>query len=166
MVKNTKGGKGAKSMARKSVASGDVSGFPLPSSDMEQFALVTKMYGPSCDVILNDGTNILCHIRNKFKGRNKSRNLISVGSLLLIGFRDWEPSTSRKNCDLLFVYDSSQKSSLEDRFVIPSSEPIHIHHDLLFDSNYTTTISHDDVHDQHPIPITLDYDYHNDFSSI
>jgi hypothetical protein len=119
MVKNTKGGKGAKSMARKSFAS-SASSFPVPTSDMEHLAIVSKMYGPSCDVILLDGTKLLCHIRNKFKGRHKSGNLILLGSILLIGYRDWEPETARKNCDLLFVYDNLQASSLADRFPIPA----------------------------------------------
>ena len=118
MVRNTKGGKGAKSMARKSTASSGT--YPIPTSDMEHFAVVSKMYGPSCDVILNDGSKLLCHIRNKFKGRHKSGNLISLGSILLIGFRDWESETNRKNCDLLFVYDNVQANSLADRFSLPT----------------------------------------------
>jgi hypothetical protein len=118
MVRNTKGGKGAKSMARKSF--GSVAAYPIPTSDMEHFAVVSNMYGPSCHVILNDGSKLLCHIRNKFKGRQKSGNLISIGSILLIGFRDWESDSNRKNCDLLFVYDNVQANSLADRFPIPS----------------------------------------------
>lgn len=118
MVRNTKGGKGAKSMARKSTASSGT--YPIPASDMEHFAIVSNMYGPSCDVILNDGSKLLCHIRNKFKGRHKSGNFISLGSILLIGYRDWESGTNRKNCDLLFVYDNVQANSLADRFTLPT----------------------------------------------
>jgi hypothetical protein len=136
MVKNTKGGKGAKSMARKSVASSGA-GFPVPTSDMEHLAVVNKMFGPSCDVLLLDGTKLLCHIRNKFKGRHKSGNLITIGSIVLIGYRDWEPDTARKNCDLLFVYDSLQASSLADRFVIPvlPSSTHSYSSDILFDNS-------------------------------
>lgn len=119
MVKNTKGGKGAKSMARKSVSGGAASGFPVPTSQFEQIAVVTQMFGPSCRVLLLDGTSLLCHIRNKFKGRRKSGNLVILGSILLVGLRDWEPDTARKNCDLLFVYDNVQAASLADRFDIP-----------------------------------------------
>jgi hypothetical protein len=141
MVRNTKGGKGAKSMARKSFAP-SASSFPVPTSDMEQLAVVSNMYGPSCDVILLDGTKLLCHIRNKFKGRHKSGNLILVGSILLIGFRDWEPETSRKNCDLLFVYDNLQASSLADRFAIPSIPDFasHATSDILFDNSSTNDL--------------------------
>ena len=139
MVRNTKGGKGAKSMARKSFASSGT--FPIPTSDMEQFAIVSKMYGPSCHVLLNDGSTILCHIRNKFKGRHKSANLISVGSIILIGFRDWESETNRKNADLLFVYDNVQANSLADRFTLPIIRDNYTNssYDILFDYSTTTT---------------------------
>ena len=152
MVRNTKGGKGAKSMARKSFAP-SASSFPVPTSDMEQLAVVSNMYGPSCHVILLDGTKLLCHIRNKFKGRHKSGNLILVGSILLIGYRDWEPDTARKNCDLLFVYDNLQASSLADRFAIPSIPDLASHptSEILFDNSstntdlHTTTVSYTDT---------------------
>jgi hypothetical protein len=141
MVKNTKGGKGAKSMARKSVASSGT-GFPIPTSDMEHLAVVNKMFGPSCEVLLLDGTKLLCHIRNKFKGRHKSGNLISIASIVLIGYRDWEPDSSRKNCDLLFVYDSLQASSLADRFSIPvlPSSSYSLVSDLLFDNSTSLSL--------------------------
>lgn len=144
MVRNTKGGKGAKSMARKST--GYSGTYPIPTSDMEHFAVVSKMYGPSCDVILLDGTILLCHIRNKFKGRHKSGNFISLGSILLIGFRDWESDSNRKNCDLLFVYDNTQANSLADRFslpTIPDTSRTSASTDILFDDSispsYDTT---------------------------
>ena len=134
MVRNTKGGKGAKSMARKSTTSSGT--YPVPTSDMEHFAVVSKMYGPSCDVILLDGSKLLCHIRNKFKGRHKSANLISLGSILLIGYRDWESDTNRKNCDLLFVYDNAQANSLAERFSLPTiSDNLYASHDILFDDS-------------------------------
>jgi hypothetical protein len=141
MVRNTKGGKGAKSMARKSTGSSGT--YPIPTSDMEHFAVVSKMYGPSCDVILLDGSKLLCHIRNKFKGRHKSGNLILLGSILLIGFRDWESETNRKNCDLLFVYDNVQANSLADRFAlptIPDTSRTSASNDILFDDSISNTI--------------------------
>jgi hypothetical protein len=89
---------------------------------MEHFAIVVKMFGPTCQVKLNDDSTLLCHIRNKFKGRHKSGNFIAVGSILLIGFREWESITDRKNCDLLFVYDSLQTQALSDVYTLPVSE--------------------------------------------
>jgi translation initiation factor IF-1 len=162
MVKNTKGGKGAKSMARKSTASGG-GGFPIPTCELEQIAIVSKMYGPACEVLLNDGTKLLCHIRNKFKGRHKSGNLIIVGSIVLVGYRDWEPDTARKNCDLLFVYDNLQASSLADRFSIPSiaSEYSTSSSDFVFD-NSTYDHSHDDTNTTNTTTLHTNND--NDFS--
>jgi hypothetical protein len=161
MVRNTKGGKGAKSMARKSVASGSSSGFPVPSSDMEHIAVVEHMFGPTCNVVLGDGSRILCHIRNKFKGRQKSRNLIRVGSILLIGYREWEKDTDRKNSDLLFVYDDLQASSLADRFFIPTIEPKSSHHDISFDNSDVITSDLSDNFPSHNA-ITTDTSYFDD----
>lgn len=148
MVKNLKGGKGAKSMARKSVSGGPV-GFPIPTCEFELLAVVTKMYGPTCDVLFLDGSQLLCHIRKKFKGRRKSGNMIIVGSILLVGLRDWEPDTARKNCDLLFVYDNLQAASLADRFTIPSlpSSIAATHSDIIFDANPSDYHATDDTAD-------------------
>jgi translation initiation factor IF-1 len=135
MVRNTKGGKGAKSMARKNTRPASTS-FPVPTNDLEHFAVVNKMYGPSCEVLLVDGTKLLCHIRNKFKGRHKSGNLVLVGSILLIGFREWESDTDRKNCDLLFVYDAQQTHAVADLYTLPSihaSDNVSGGNDIVFD---------------------------------
>ena len=161
MVRNTKGGKGAKSMARKSFGSAGT--FPIPDSDMEHFAVVSKMYGPSCDVILLDGSKLLCHIRNKFKGRHKSGNLISLGSILLIGYRDWESQTNRKNCDLLFVYDNAQANSLADRFAlptIPNTSHTSASNDILFDDSISNTIDTlISTPDSNPTTNTIAFDF-------
>jgi hypothetical protein len=170
MVKNTKGGKGAKSMARKSFTA-STADLPVPKSELELFAVVSKIYGPTCDVLLHDGTQLLCHIRKKFKGRRKSGNLISVGNILLVGLRDWEPDSSRKNCDLIFVYDSIQTSSLNERFSLPSLPSSFASFDhITFDSNYELT-SH--LHDSSHLPSHLpsptpihQHDLHNDFHNL
>jgi translation initiation factor IF-1 len=103
MVRNISGGTGTKSLARK--LTGNHSGaVPLPSNDLEKIAVVSKLHGAHCDVTLEDGSSVICHIRNKFRGRNKRGNTISVGTFVLVGLREWE--SSLKNSDLLFVYDS------------------------------------------------------------
>jgi len=113
MVKNTTGGKGSKSLARKLTSSGSASShFPVPSNELETFALVTKMHGPACDVLLPDGSKLLCHIRNKFRGRSKRQNVIVMNNVILVGFREWE--STRKNCDLMYVYDSGEISKVHD----------------------------------------------------
>ena len=162
MVKNIKGGKGAKSMERKSVSGGPV-GFPIPTCEFEQLAVVTKMYGPTCDVLFLDGSQLLCHIRKKFKGRRKSGNMIIVGSILLVGLRDWEPDTARKNCDLLFVYDNLQTASLADRFPIPAL-PSTISaaassSDIIFDNNIVT---YHDIPSDLTNNFTTDHDFFDD----
>jgi hypothetical protein len=170
MVKNTKGGKGAKSMARKS--SGGTSGggtFPVPTSDMEHLAVVNRMFGPACEVILIDGSILFCHIRNKFKGRRKSSNLILVGSILLVGFREWEPDTARKNCDLLFVYDNLQASSLSDRFSLPSlpHSTSYTSSDILFDHSTTTTSDIDPTsYSNYTSNTTYSLDFDNSFDDL
>ena len=103
MVRNISGGTGTKSLARK-LTTNHSSVVPLPSNDLEKIAVVAKIHGSHCDVLLEDGTSLICHIRNKFRGRNKRGNTISVGTFVLVGLRDWESSI--KNSDLIFVYDS------------------------------------------------------------
>jgi len=103
MVRNISGGTGTKALARK-LTNNHSSAVPLPSNEFEKIAIVSKLHGAHCDVVLEDGSPLICHIRNKFRGRNKRGNTISVGTFVLIGLREWE--SSLKNSDLLFVYDS------------------------------------------------------------
>jgi len=121
MVRNISGGTGTKSLARK-LTSNHSSVVPLPSNPLEKIAIVSKIHGSHCDVTLEDGTSLICHIRSKFRGRNKRGNTISVGTFVLVGLRDWE--SSLKNSDLLFVYDSmpSEWSSPNDSTGADSSD--------------------------------------------
>ena len=54
-------------------------------------------------------------MRNKFRGRGKRDNQISVGTWLLVGLRDFETVIEGKieNCDLLEVYNDSEKERLQ-----------------------------------------------------
>jgi hypothetical protein len=52
----------------------------------------------------------MCHIRGKFRGRNKKQNVVSPMSIILVGLRDWE--STQKNCDLLEVYDAEDVRQL------------------------------------------------------
>jgi len=117
MVRNLNGGKSAKSLARK-LTSSVSSSYPVPTCEFEKIAIVTKIHGSSCDVMFADDTKLLCHIRNKFRGRNKRQNVILLNSIILVGLRDWE--STPKNCDLLFVYESSHLHNLSQSFMIPS----------------------------------------------
>ena len=54
-------------------------------------------------------------IRN-FKGKNKSQNIINIGTWVLVGTRDWESIVPGKlpKCDLLETYKDSDKNKLLD----------------------------------------------------
>lgn len=110
MVKNTKGGSGHKSQARKNVVSRNYTKIRLSLNEDECFGFVTTMLGDGrCRVntlYKNSVVELLCVIRGKFRGRNKSQNFVSRGSLVLVGIRDWE--TPILTCDLLEIYDDEQ----------------------------------------------------------
>lgn len=109
MVKNVKGGKGHKSMARKSIMT-KTTQIRLPEDELEYFAVVKKFYGNMCDVITHDNRELKCHIRGKFKGKSKRNAYIAVGKIILIGLRHYE--TTPINCDLLCVYETTAYSVL------------------------------------------------------
>lgn len=121
MVKNKKGGSGHKKMARKHVDQEDENRKYIrtrdPEENCEMYAVVTKMYGHgNVEVYCQDGTSRLCVIRKKFRGRFKSSNRVSSGSIILVGLRDWE-SCAKEKCDLLEVYSRNDMHKLEkDKF--------------------------------------------------
>jgi translation initiation factor IF-1 len=114
MVKNTAGGSKCKGMARKDMNSAHSSRDYVPQDDAERYAQVTKMLGNGkCHVkifmndlsIIND---IVCHIRGKFRSKNKRHNTISNGSYIVIGLRTWE--NIHKNCDLIAIVNQLPQS--------------------------------------------------------
>jgi len=147
MVKNLTGGKGSKSVARKSetVSSGRLRKSEDPD---EIYAIVTKSLG-NCMFYVNtiDGKEkLLLHLRGKFSGRNKRNNFISVGIFVLVGLRDYE-KPNYKECDLLEIYsDQDVKRLITDpsisnsRFFTQSTETIASGHD-----KHTGKITDDDI---------------------
>ncbi len=113
--KNSFGGNKTKKAARKNLKDGDNFNKKIRyiiNSDEELYAIVTKIVGNGmCNVICHDNIERLCIIRQKFSGRNKQRNLISVGSWVIVGKRTWESVKQNKleKCDLLEIYDNSEK---------------------------------------------------------
>ena len=113
--KNSFGGNKTKKAARKNLKDGDNFNKKIryiDNLDEEMYAIVTKIVGNGmCNVICHDNIERLCIIRQKFSGRNKQRNLISVGSWVIVGRRDWESVKQNKleKCDLLEIYDNSEK---------------------------------------------------------
>jgi len=116
MVKNTKGGKGSKSLARKLVNSYSESNtkrnIRKHENKYEVFALTTKMYGTMCEVLTCDGKSYKCHIRGKFRGRSKRNSIVSIGKILLVGFREFE-EPNFKVCDLLEIYEPNEVNELQ-----------------------------------------------------
>lgn len=88
-----------------------------PKEPCEMYALVTKLFGQGmCEVKCNDGKSRLCVIRNKFRGRNKLNNVVSVDTKVLVGLRDWEVVKEGKmqKCDLLEVYSLQDVMNLKN----------------------------------------------------
>jgi len=136
--KNTTGGSAHKSQARKFIqsGSGDPNYFRMPDlANGEYLAFVSKMLGDGkCRVaIIKDGASfdLLCHIRGKFRGRNKKHNLVSSSSVLLVCLREWESSPS--NCDLIDIFDPNSVPS----HLLPSS-PSSIDFSSLPSSSYSS----------------------------
>ena len=96
MVKNF-GGKHGKKIARKNAHSNSEmtinKKLRFVNGDEEIYGLVTKCLGNSQFLIIcNDRVERLCILRNKFTGRNKQSNMISIGSWVIVGLRNWETS--------------------------------------------------------------------------
>ena len=166
MVKNTKGGNKSKGFARKFLSSQNSSSIRLPTSPLEQFALVTKMYGTICECSTIDMQSYKCHIRGKFRGRSKRNSIVSVGKIILIGFRDFE-APQFKNTDLLEIYDSHDITSLINIPHLNISSLISLYNNNNNNNNnnfynddidllFTNNISHTNI-----IHNTIDTSFHN-----
>lgn len=122
MVKNIQGGSKSKGQARKFSAS-CVSGrsiLRLSVCNFEKYACVTKLFGQGrCKVNTVDDVELQLVIRNKFKGRSLRSNMVCVGSVVLVGLREWEGPDNYKICDLLEVYDTDDYNKLKS---IPSTK--------------------------------------------
>jgi translation initiation factor IF-1 len=96
MVRNS-GGKNFKKVGRKHVNQVETElKLRLVGSDQELYGIVMKPLGNGQFLIIcNDQVERICIIRNKFTGRNKHSNLVSVGSWVIVGLRDWE--TTKEN---------------------------------------------------------------------
>jgi translation initiation factor IF-1 len=81
--------------------------------------------GSNCHVKCVDGVSRLCVIRGKFRGKGKRDNALSVGSMILVGMRDYESCKGKdklETCDLLEVYRESDKTRLFSSVKIDWSE--------------------------------------------
>ena len=120
MVKNTSGGSGHKSLARKMVSSGKANTIRLSQDPSELYGTITKMFGNGmCQVRTEKNEDLMCHIRGKFRGRNKKQNVVSINSTVLVGLREWE--TPVKNCDLLEIYEHDQLNMIPYSYSIQTA---------------------------------------------
>jgi len=129
MVRNKVGGNKSKKMGRKYLNVPQTRALRMSKEDAEMYAVVDNMYGNGmCNVICLDGKERLCIIRRKFKGRGKRDNMISLGSWLLVGIREWEVVREGKKpkCDLLEVYNDNEKEQLIKRCKQDLTPLIHI----------------------------------------
>ena len=82
---------------------------PIPDElNGECFAIVNSLLGNGMcdvDVLMPDQSkrNAICFIRGKFRGHNKSSNLVTKGAPIIVGLREWDDhfSNSKTNtkCD-------------------------------------------------------------------
>jgi len=130
MVKNTCGGNRHKKQASKAIQEAkQPTKLRKAAEDGEVYAVVTKMVGGAlCNVIGVDNVPRSCVIRGKFRGGGgKRNNFIKMGTLVLIGDREWMGTvggggcggvgtTKEKEkyvvCDLLEVYTDLEKDQL------------------------------------------------------
>ena len=136
MVKNTTGGSKHKSSARKHATPAHASRDPAPSSPFERIATVERLLGNGmCTVVTIESRplTLICHIRGKFRGKQKSHNIVSYKSTLLVGLREWE--SIHTNCDLIAILGGNQTTHIlnhDDNNNNNNTLP----HDVIFDFNY------------------------------
>lgn len=163
MVKNTTGGSKHKGLARKLVNAPVNDKIRLSEDECECYGRVTKMLGNGmCHVnlVYKDKLyeNVVCHIRGKFRNRNKRSNLVSNGDTLLVGIRDWESNID--NCDLLFIYNENHLNNLS----LPSFNITNLpnnNDDILFDNsfiNHDISLDNNNNHISHEENDDIDFD--------
>lgn len=152
MVKNIFGGSKSKSIARKHEDYSS-SSLRLVQHPSEKFAFVHKIFGGSiCHVFCDDLISRKAIIRGKFRGKGKRHNIISSGTLVLVGLRDF--SSDNDICDIIEVYSSFEFNSIISKPSFPSHF-IHSFQQTLSHTTTTTTqqlfFSHEEelLHDSH-----------------
>ena len=126
MVKNLTGGNKSKQMGRKFVSAPVDRKIRLIQEEGESYAVVTKLLGNGM-FYANDteGKERLCVMRNKFRGKGKRDNTVSLGTWVMIGKRDFD-SYEKPKFDLLEVYTDIEKQKLkrsgDPKFLLLKSE--------------------------------------------
>ena len=130
MVKNTRGGTGAKSLARKNVNHDfNIDSPPLPQDQFQRVVTVVKMLGNGI-VLVKDFNNLslFAHLRNL----SRRRISLAPNDHLLVSLRPFEHPP--KHADVLFVYHHlhllfisfPNPRDKEDQFVtFGENDPLH-----------------------------------------
>lgn len=118
MVKNSAGGNKAKGFARKNLVKRDTA-LRVANEEGEIYAQAVKIMGGNLASAIDiDGNPLRAHIRGKFRGRGKRDNFIGPGTWLLVGLHSWESDKVKpneiRNCDILEVYNDSDKTRLKN----------------------------------------------------
>uniref|UniRef100_A0A6C0I4E3 S1-like domain-containing protein n=1 Tax=viral metagenome TaxID=1070528 RepID=A0A6C0I4E3_9ZZZZ len=117
MVRNTQGGTGTKGLARKHQETGKSQRRLRVSEDPDElYAFIEKIYGNGmCEVVANDGTKYMGHIRGKMRGKNKRNNFVEPFCVVLVGLRSWESESSgkKRNCDVITIYNDNEVQQLQ-----------------------------------------------------
>ena len=122
MVKNTTGGGRAKGLARKNEREQNTR-LRMSECEEEKYAIVRKIFGGTrCEVFCDDSVTRQGIIRGKFTGRNKRKNVIGAGTIILVGLRDWATKKEGKSeeCDVLEVYGPLEIDQLKQRPNFPT----------------------------------------------
>jgi len=145
MVKNMSGGNKSKGFARKNTIKKD-NALVISTDELEVYAQVTKLLGGAmCQVVCLDGTEMICHIRGKFRGRHKRDNMIQNGTWLLVGKREWEKEPVHgklQNCDVIEVYTEQDKQKLKNNLATINWMPFIVNETKL---NTSTPSSEDNI---------------------
>ena len=113
MVKNA-GGNKSKKMGRKFLTAPINKKIRLAQEEGEIYAVVTKNLGNGMFYANDtDGRELLCIMRQKFKGRGKRDNTVNPGGWVLVGVREFESCAKPKH-DLLEVYTDIEKQKLKN----------------------------------------------------
>ena len=100
MVKNTRGGTGTKSLARKNCYSDfTIDSPPLPQDQFQRIVRVVKMLGNGILLVTDyNNLSLFAHLRNL----SRRRISFSPNDLLLVSLRPFE--NPPKHADVLFIY--------------------------------------------------------------
>jgi translation initiation factor IF-1 len=122
MVKNT-GGNKAKSFARKNEKPTSFNKLRMSECDEEKYAIVRKIYGGSiCEIFCDDLKYRQGVIRGKFRGKGKRNNIITAGTVVLIGIREWasEKADKMEQSDILEIYSILELEQLKKNPKFPN----------------------------------------------